>query len=1070
VDDQGHGTHVAGIAAGNANVPMESTAGYIGTHSGTAPSAKLAIYKVVWPAKDGSLGFVTDNSLIAAIDAAVIDGVDIINLSLGHADTSPPVEKSVLAAASAGIFIAAGAGNSALKPGDSSIENVSPWVTTVAASTRGDREGHISVERTTYSEPRTFVAKLSPDFVDPGPRPIISRSMDTVKEIYCAPGALGRTKHEASKFQGTIVVCSAHDYDNFSALQMSQEVARVKGSGMIVLNYERKYPITSPTAVPTVFLGKNQSRLWYRSYETILSLEGKGLPAVAMTVRDGAGTNRIAEWSGRGWNKEANGNILKPDLAAPGTDIISSYIGGPSRAFAYRGGTSQSTPIVAGLGAKYLQANPFALPSEVKSAMMTTARPIASRTSSANEGVLAEGAGEIASDDMMSPGLLYLDYPAAWRDYAAGSSRGKGKELNLPAISIGDLAGIETVKRTVTALKPGTWNVETPAIPGYKTRIYPETLNFNESSQSLDYYVEFTRTSAETDVFYQGDIVWSDGGPISVRIPVAIRSKDDYEITLGEGKDSFGPEHHLVRASGEAGRTESRVTSGKGGNVHPTTSGFVAGHSKTGELKVGKSHSRMVSIKSGTEYVFLDLSSTDSESRLGLSFYTSTPEGVPKKKVIAATVAAAEQQLVTEAPVPGNYVIKVTNMGTSPTPFSLNWYAKVGVEKTGKSMIGKAVVRTGDPILKPNQSTLMTFDWQDLPNKGLYVAQVRYGYFDSYTYILVDARTASGPPKDQAPPRTAEKQDGASREEEAGKPEAPGEGEPAPGVTAPTKGADGAESEAPAEGEMPWRDDGEEGAGGAGSDRLAGARVLALGASQWGDTTPVNVRWPSSDFQRIRGHGVSGATDFTVQSAEPVEFLPVTWVSGTSTRGAVAAGEGHEFTVSVPGGSGFMYLDFENALPDGTALADVAVAVFRVQADGTLKKVDSLAGAGSALVLHNPMRGDYRVRVANTTETVASTVTMTSYVMDPTAKKPNPRPWEKKTSDVDIVVDDDADYSAGPVPMTAVWSDVPENGRYIGQLYNPGANSADDNTFIEVSTHPGDTPDTTTDKDKPPTP
>jgi subtilisin family serine protease len=126
-DHDGHGTHVGSTAAGsevrNIGIGMFAR----GTARGTAPKAKIAMYKIN--------NFATDT--VAAIDAAVKDGVDIISISL-LAYEMRPFYNNILAIATfgverAGVVVVIAGGNSG--PRASTVDNAAPWVTTVGAST-----------------------------------------------------------------------------------------------------------------------------------------------------------------------------------------------------------------------------------------------------------------------------------------------------------------------------------------------------------------------------------------------------------------------------------------------------------------------------------------------------------------------------------------------------------------------------------------------------------------------------------------------------------------------------------------------------------------------------------------------------------------------------------------------------------------------------------------------------------------------------------------------------------------------------------------------------------------------
>ena len=137
----GHGSHTASTAGGNSGAPVALGGNPVGTASGIAPRARIAAYKVCYTyvnaaAEDGTGSqnscFTSDS--VAAIDKAVADGVHVINYSISGSQTSvnDPVEQAFLRAANAGVFVAASAGNSGPAV---AVAHVSPWLTTVAAST-----------------------------------------------------------------------------------------------------------------------------------------------------------------------------------------------------------------------------------------------------------------------------------------------------------------------------------------------------------------------------------------------------------------------------------------------------------------------------------------------------------------------------------------------------------------------------------------------------------------------------------------------------------------------------------------------------------------------------------------------------------------------------------------------------------------------------------------------------------------------------------------------------------------------------------------------------------------------
>jgi len=135
-DSNGHGTHVASTAAGNASVVAEIMGNTVGTITGVAPRAHIAAYKACGPSTPG--GSCWESDLVNAINEAVADGVNVINYSIGPGEYlvdpyTNPDDVAFLDAYKAGVFVATSAGNSG--PGQNTVNHLGGWTTTVAAST-----------------------------------------------------------------------------------------------------------------------------------------------------------------------------------------------------------------------------------------------------------------------------------------------------------------------------------------------------------------------------------------------------------------------------------------------------------------------------------------------------------------------------------------------------------------------------------------------------------------------------------------------------------------------------------------------------------------------------------------------------------------------------------------------------------------------------------------------------------------------------------------------------------------------------------------------------------------------
>ena len=132
-DSDGHGTHTSSTSAGNIVTDVPILGHDVADIHGLAPGAWVMEYKVCGP--QGCFG--VDSA--AAVQQAILDGVDVINFSIagGTNPFTDPAELAFLDAYAAGIFVSASSGNEG--PGAGTANHLSPWVTTVAASTPARR-------------------------------------------------------------------------------------------------------------------------------------------------------------------------------------------------------------------------------------------------------------------------------------------------------------------------------------------------------------------------------------------------------------------------------------------------------------------------------------------------------------------------------------------------------------------------------------------------------------------------------------------------------------------------------------------------------------------------------------------------------------------------------------------------------------------------------------------------------------------------------------------------------------------------------------------------------------------
>ncbi len=342
-DFGGHGTHTATTAGGNEGVQATGEAALFGRTSGIAPRARIAAYKVCWQTPAGGSCFSSDS--VAAIDQAVADGVDVINFSVSGSRTNflDPVEVAFLFAADAGVFVATSAGNT---PGASTVAHGGPWLTTVANSTH-NRTGSGS---TTLGNNVTYAGAslASPvpatplvDAVNVGTATAPAGDVEL-----CTPGAL-----DAAKVTGKIVLCKR---GVIALVDKSRAVFEAGGVGMLL--YIDPLGATNLAAlfhsVPTVHLPAAAGPA-VKSYIAGAGASATASIAQATVVYDVPAPTTNSS-SSRGPLLAGGGDLLKPDVIAPGTDVLAGVAppGNSGRLFDLYSGTSMSSPHVAGIGAR----------------------------------------------------------------------------------------------------------------------------------------------------------------------------------------------------------------------------------------------------------------------------------------------------------------------------------------------------------------------------------------------------------------------------------------------------------------------------------------------------------------------------------------------------------------------------------------------------------------------------------------------------------------------------------------------------------------------------------------------
>jgi minor extracellular serine protease Vpr len=422
-----HGTHVAGIAAGDAGTTAPPGRDHPEVHglSGVAPRAWLGSYRVFnVPTPIGNSAYTPQ--IVAAFEDAVADGMDVINFSGGGPMNDPANDALVEAVhnvAEAGVVPVIAAGNDRDDFGLGSVG--SPGTAPDAISVAAVSNSHVFAPALTVSAPvgvapiafnrgavQTPVAwsVLDEQLVDVGS--IVGTDGKPVDRYLCGPG--GNVEAPAStlpsdSLRGSIALVS-RGYCTFLSKSLRAKAAGAEGIVYVDNRPGEANGVPVQVAVPAGM---------------IADVDGARLRA-AMATTGGRATVRIGRdpleiETGRGGTPTSFssagltpfGHDLKPDISAPGGSILSSTlretIGEP---FAVFDGTSMAAPHVAGAAALLRQRHRAWSPLQLKSALMSTAGPAWADTSRTTEAsVLLEGAGLVNVGRADNP-MVFTDPPS----------------------------------------------------------------------------------------------------------------------------------------------------------------------------------------------------------------------------------------------------------------------------------------------------------------------------------------------------------------------------------------------------------------------------------------------------------------------------------------------------------------------------------------------------------------------------------------------------------------------------------------------------------------------------------
>lgn len=542
-DDDGHGTHTASTAAGRFVNYADVLGNAKGTAVGMAPLAHLSIYKVCFGEDCG------DSNLLAALDAAIEDGVDVLSISIGD-DPGPLFMDSIaiggFAAMQKGIFVSCSAGNSG--PFNTTLSNEAPWLLTVGASTI-DRK-IVATAKLGNGEEFDGESVLQYNGYPSMLLPLVYAGVNGKQEsAFCAEGSL-----KDIDVKGKVVLCERGG--EIGRIAKGQEVKDAGGAAMILMNDESN--AFSVEADVHVLLATHVSYAAGLKIKAYINSTAAPTATVLFrgTIIGGPSTPSVASFSSRGPSFASPG-ILKPDIIGPGVNILAAWPfslnnnTNSTSNFNIMSGTSMACPHLSGIAALLKSSHPSWSPAAIKSAMMTSTdliniggKPIVDEKFQPAD-VFATGTGHINPSRANNPGLVYDIQPDDYIPYLCGLGYKDDEvrilahksvkcseipsitegQLNYPSFSI-KLGPSQTYTRTVTNVGEANSRYEAMVIApnGVDVIVKPTTLYFSELNQKATYSITFTRVESAYKIgeSTQGYIKWVSA-KYCVRSPIAVR-------------------------------------------------------------------------------------------------------------------------------------------------------------------------------------------------------------------------------------------------------------------------------------------------------------------------------------------------------------------------------------------------------------------------------------------------------------------------------------------------------------------------------------------------------------------
>ena len=529
-DLDGHGTHVASTAIGNPfagriNAPTLTLAVPI---SGVAPRANVIAYKACKKTTTGP-STCPLTSLLAAIEQATTDGVQVINYSIGGSTRDPysdlnfaTIARAMFNARAAGIVISVAAGNEGPGPGTVLTPANAPWVVSVANITH-DRTLRNTLNSLSAS---TTAPKMAFDGVGITAG-LANRSIvlgESFGNRFCSQGtdldspATGASNPFApGTFNGQIVVCQRGTQ---ARIAKGFNVRAAGAGGMILVNTELEGEsiVADAHYLPTVHLGQIDGALlrnWLLS-----ASNARGSISGTVSIRSQSSGDVLNSSSSRG---PVDAGIMKPDVAAPGTDILAADLNNGIQSLT---GTSMAAPHVAGTMALLRALHPNWDVDEVESAVRTSALAgVVHEAGSSRAASIAQTGGGRLQANVADQIRLY--FPLSNTKLRLGAA--DPSALNLPSMFSNNCKNrctfTRTVKGSADLLGQSVWSASLMlAAPGLSVTMRPAQFSIRAGeSQILNFDVDVSN-ALFTGQELSGTIELAASGFTNLHLPLSVRA------------------------------------------------------------------------------------------------------------------------------------------------------------------------------------------------------------------------------------------------------------------------------------------------------------------------------------------------------------------------------------------------------------------------------------------------------------------------------------------------------------------------------------------------------------------